>query len=203
MTFGTIDIGAVACCESEAKLKTCAEAAGVSSSVDCTGCTIDGNQICEYDITGSGSVGIANHDYPCTSGTCSNNAVDITSAEVGEVGQVLIQVQTCKTGGVDGTGYSMIQIIGGAAGAVIVIALCGFCWYWRQRQIPGAALSEPLLDDDYREFPETKLQAPNPPKGLSRGNARLPPGWTQDVDPNSGETYYTNPLGDSQWECPT
>jgi len=186
MSFGTIALGAAACCESEAKSKACTEA-NVANSVDCTGCTIDGNQICEYDITGGGK--IAEHDYPCKSGTCENTPVDLTA-------QTLITVHTCATGGVGGSGYSMIQIVGGAAGTVIIIALCGFCCYRRQAaNTGGGGQGMPPARADPTGY--VKFNNPPPP-----GNASLPPGWTQDVDPDSGQTFYTNPQGVSTWELP-
>ena len=42
-----------------------------------------------------------------------------------------------------------------------------------------------------------------PPMGAAAGGSALPPDWTEQVDPSSGETYYFNQAsGESTWDRP-
>ena len=110
-------------------------------------------------------------------------------------------------GGDGGGGTMLIAIAAGAGGGILLLALCIFCW-WRRRARqppppPADKLTQTSVPLPLTGHPSSKPAPPPDPPHYAMNAPALPAGWTQMVDPSSGQTYYYDMAsGASSWERP-
>jgi len=89
-------------------------------------------------------------------------------------------------------------IVGIAIGALVVAAILGFLAYrWHSKRSSGS--SAPAKAPAKAPAAATTKVEGAP---AAAGKRELPPGWTAITDPKDGATYYSDPLGNTQWEFP-